>query len=79
LLFAKIFREFIKKFLITVKIMEYVINFLWDDEESVWVAESENIQGLVLESGSLDALLEKVKVAVPELLQLNTKILRNKI
>jgi len=57
--------------------MKYVINFLWDDEASMWVAESENIQGLVLESGSLDALLEKVKVAVPELLQLNNELKQN--
>ena len=53
--------------------MEYKINFLWDDESSVWIAESDNIPGLVLESGSLDALVEKVKVAVPELLQLNNE------
>jgi len=57
--------------------MEYVINFLWDDEASVWIAESENIPGLVLECGSLDALLEKVKVAVPELLQLNNEVCQN--
>ena len=57
--------------------MKYLINFLWDDEASVWVAESDNIPGLVLESGSLDALVEKVKVAVPELLQLNNKIYQN--
>ena len=51
--------------------MEYVVDFLWDNETSVWIAESENIPGLVLESGSLDALIEKVKFAVPELLSLN--------
>lgn len=51
--------------------MEYVINLLWDDETSVWIATSEDIPGLVLESGSFDALLERIRFAVPELLELN--------
>lgn len=54
--------------------MEYVINFVWDDEASVWVATSEDVPGLVLESGSFDALCERVKNAVPELLQLNKRM-----
>jgi len=51
--------------------MEYIVDFLWDNEAAVWIAESDNIPGLVLESGSLDALVEKVRFAVPELLSLN--------
>ena len=51
--------------------MEYVINLIWDDETAVWIATSEDIQGLVLESGSIDALIERVRFAVPELLSLN--------
>lgn len=51
--------------------MKYVINFVWDDEANVWIATSEDIPGLVLESGSFDALVAHVKNAVPELLQLN--------
>lgn len=51
--------------------MEYMVNLLWDDEARVWVAEGENVPGLVLESGSFDALVEKVKNAIPELLELN--------
>lgn len=51
--------------------MEYVINFMWDDEASVWIATSDDIPGLVLESGSFDALLERTRFAVPELLALN--------
>ena len=53
--------------------MEYVINFVWDEEADVWVATSDDVPGLVLESGSFDALVERVRVAVPELLQLNRK------
>ena len=50
---------------------EYKVDFLWDEEAAVWVATSEEIPGLVLESGSLDALMERVRHATPELLALN--------
>lgn len=52
--------------------MEYTVNSTWDNEASVWFATSEDIPGLILESGSFDALLERVRFAVPELLELNT-------
>lgn len=51
--------------------MNYVINFTWDEESKVWIATSNDIPGLVLESGSFDALLERTRFAVPELLELN--------
>ena len=51
--------------------MEYKVNFTWDDEASVWIAQSDDILGLVLESGSLDALIERVRFAAPELIELN--------
>ncbi len=50
---------------------EYIVNLVWDDEAAVWVASSKDIPGLVLESGSLDALMERVRFAIPELLSLN--------
>jgi len=51
--------------------LEYTIIFFWDDEASVWVAESDDLPGLILESDSFDTLVEKVKIAVQELLELN--------
>ena len=51
--------------------MEYVINFTWDNEADVWVATSKDVPGLVLESGSFDALIERVRFAIPELIDLN--------
>ena len=54
--------------------MEYKIRLLWDDEASVWTATSEDVPGLVLESGSIDALIEKVRYAVPELLNMNQEV-----
>ena len=53
------------------KNMDYIINFTWDSEANVWIATSNDIPGLVLESGSFDALLERTRFAVPELLELN--------
>lgn len=51
--------------------MRCEIIFRWDPEEAVWTATSKDVPGLVLESGSFDALLERVKQAVPEMLKLN--------
>ena len=46
----------------------YTISFAWDDEARVWIATSDDVPGLVLEHGSFDVLLERVRLAVPELL-----------
>ena len=54
--------------------MDYVVNLVWDSEAGVWIATSDDIPGLVLESGSFDALLERVRYAVPELLALNASV-----
>ena len=51
--------------------MIYTVRCTWDEEANVWIATSDDVPGLVLESGSLDALMEKVSVAVPELIELN--------
>jgi len=50
---------------------QYVINLIWDNEAAVWVATSDDIPGLVMEGGSFDALIERVRYAAPELLELN--------
>jgi hypothetical protein len=46
----------------------YTVYLKWDDEAYVWLASSKDIPGLALECGSLDALMERVKYAVPDLL-----------
>lgn len=53
--------------------MNYTVLFTWDEEASVWVATSPDVTGLVLESESLDTLMNRVKDAVPELLELNSQ------
>lgn len=47
------------------------VKIAWDSEASMWIAISNDVPGLVLESNSYDALIGKVKVAIPELLELN--------
>ena len=51
--------------------MSYNIDLFWDNQACVWIATSENVPGLVLESGSVEALIERVKIAIPELLEIN--------
>ncbi|MDR3335253.1 MAG: DUF1902 domain-containing protein [Treponema sp.] len=47
---------------------KYHVSLRWDDEASVWYATSEDVPGLALDCGSFDALIERVKFAVPDLL-----------
>jgi len=49
-------------------VAEYTVQFNWDSEAAVWYTTSEDVPGLLLESGSLDALIERVKIALPDLL-----------
>jgi len=59
--------------------MKYIVNLIWDNEAGVWIATSEDIKGLVLESGSIDALIERVRFTVPELLELNSHLENKKV
>jgi hypothetical protein len=43
----------------------------WDDEAKVWVATSTDIDGLVTEAPTLEALRAKVLTMVVELMELN--------
>jgi len=49
----------------------YQVEARWDSEAGVWVAESEDIPGLVAEAESMNALVGKIRVLVPELFELN--------
>ena len=42
---------------------------VWDD--GIWCAESDDEIGIVLESDSFDTLVNRVRLAVPEMLELN--------
>ena len=45
------------------------IKMVWDD--GVWCAESNDELGIVLESPSFDKLVERIRIAVPEMLEMN--------
>ena len=47
------------------------VNISWDEEANVWIATSNDLPGLVLESKSIDILKKKISDAIPELLELN--------
>ena len=48
-----------------------IINAVWDDEVRVWVATSDEVPGLATEADDMDALVEKLKKMIPELLEAN--------
>ena len=43
----------------------------WDGEAGVWVAESDDVPGFVAEADSPSSLNLKLKILIPELLELN--------
>lgn len=49
----------------------YQVSAFWDEDASVWVATSEDIPGLATESDTIEALSQKLRNIVPELLLSN--------
>ena len=49
----------------------YEIRAQWDGEAGVWVAESDDVPGLVAEADSPKVLVQKLRTLIPELLELN--------
>lgn len=47
----------------------------WDAAAAVWVAESDDVPGLVTEADTIDGLLAKLKVMIPELLEANGAVM----
>lgn len=47
------------------------VNFQYDNEAGVWIATSDDLTGLVLESESPETLMNRVIAAAPELIELN--------
>jgi hypothetical protein len=48
-----------------------IVHATWDDDAKVWVATSEDVPGLVTEAASLNVLVPKLKLMIPELLDAN--------
>ena len=49
---------------------EYQIALLFDEETQKWYAQNDEIP-IILEDYSLDILINRVKLAVPEMLEIN--------
>jgi predicted RNase H-like HicB family nuclease len=49
----------------------YEVLAQWDGEAGVWIAESEDVPGLVAEAESPNGLARKLRTLIPELLELN--------
>ena len=53
--------------------MKCIVKIIWNDGvwySKVYTDSGENVR-LTLDSGSFDALVERVKIAIPEMLELN--------
>jgi predicted RNase H-like HicB family nuclease len=48
-----------------------LVRATWDAEAQVYVADSDDVPGLITEAASLDALVAKLQSLIPELLELN--------
>jgi predicted RNase H-like HicB family nuclease len=51
--------------------MIYTVDAEWDAEGGVWLASSPDVPGLATGAESLDALVEKLRIVVPDLLAAN--------
>jgi len=48
-----------------------LVRATWDDEAQVWVAESDDIPGLITEAPTGEELMARLRAMVPELVELN--------
>lgn len=46
----------------------YRVSAFWDEEAAVWVATSEDVPGLATEADTIEALSQKLRHIVPDLL-----------
>ncbi len=49
----------------------FFIRAEWDEDAAVWVAISDDVPGLATEEATLEGLIRKLKVMIPELLEAN--------
>ena len=51
--------------------MDCSVKIIWSEDSGKWYTDTEDIPGMVLESNSFDALLEKVQLIAPDMLEAN--------
>ena len=47
------------------------VKAIWDTESQVWVADSNDVPGLVTEADTSEQLIHKLQIIIPELLEAN--------
>lgn len=57
----------------------YFVRAEWDEEARVWVATSDDVAGLATEGETLEGLIEKLKVIIPDLLEANEVAIENEV
>jgi Domain of unknown function (DUF1902) len=51
--------------------MAWTVKAAWDDEARVWYVQDSNVPGLATGADTFEALIEKLKIVIPELLAEN--------
>ena len=51
--------------------MECTVKLIWDSDTDRWHSETDSNLRLTLEAASFDALVERIRIAAPEMLELN--------
>ncbi len=54
-----------------MEIKPFFIRAEWDEDAQVWVASSDDVPGLATEEETLEGLIIKLKIMIPELLDAN--------
>jgi predicted RNase H-like HicB family nuclease len=49
----------------------YKVKAFWDDEANVWAAEGVDVPGLVTWGATIEQLMTKLEIMVPEMLEAN--------
>jgi predicted RNase H-like HicB family nuclease len=60
-----------------MSVKPFFVRAEWDEEARVWVATSDDVPGLATEEDSMEGLIEKLKVIIPELLEANGILILN--
>ena len=60
-------------------IKPFFIRAEWDEEARVWVATSDDAPGLATEGETVEGLIERLKVMIPELLEANGNPLNDEV
>ena len=56
----------------------YSIKAIWDEEASVWSVSDSDVPGLATFAPTIEALQAKLKIMIPELLELNAPAMPRK-